>query len=349
MAPWGRSLADPSPLASLDELAKRVEGGLRLRIDESRLRSLVEPGKVELGDGRDLRRDLLDLLTGDVALYTVGRGPFAGKIALGVREAARVRKAIPGLCNLLFKPFGRIVRLDDDHCKVVLQLPSQLATEPIAQTILSLLSGVTVSLTVRDSLLVVDVGDVEVGKPRPVSEVTGPGWQLAAWLHSLDPLATAPPSLTPFVADLLALLEPDQRAEIAGVRWALSHLAQVGVGIRFGSLKPGSGQAVVGQDQLKGLHLLVTATAFAADPPEVYALYQAAVAEQHRGDLDAYRAAMAEIARIHPESLAGRQGASVVDGAPVMGPGVALVLAVGIPALKQHVEGEEPGRRRSNR
>ena len=341
MPPWGTILAAPTSLAGFDALRDRAVSGLRLRIDPTRIATAFPPR--ELAAGVDLQRDLLAHLTGDIGLFTTGAGALAGVVALGVSDEAAVRKVVPSLCNALVRSFGTITRLDDEGCQATLELPRSLAGHQLARAIVSQLNAIPLALSVRDHVLRLEIG--EIGSSGPAVPATPrPGWQLSAWTRTGDPLATMQPGADAVVGAVLAALTAEQRQQFGGLRWLLSQLAVVEVEAGFAPTGGSAPAAIVGD----GLHLSVTAITFAADPGDVRAAYEAALAAELDGGAGGYRAAMAAIERDYPATHVGRLAAMVGRGAPILGPCGALIVA-GLPALSRHVDQARPSRRGANR
>ncbi len=335
MAPWGTVLSDNRPVPGLEARFQRARSKLRWSLDPARLGAGLGP-QLFAGD-LELHRDFLDHLSGDVGIFTDGSGPIAGEIALGLTDQEAMRAVVPGLCNALFRPFGRIERLDERGCRVVLEL-SEVSGDPLAQAVMSRLTGVPVTLSVQDGLLSLRLGPSNPEQlPKPSGQPTA---QLAAVVRDLDPLAATDPELAAAAAALVAALAPEQRDRLERSRWLLAQLAEVGIGVRFGtrSCEPRSGY--------RGFHVDVDIVTFAADPEPVYTAYQAAVVAQRAGEASTYRSAMATIQHTYPDSYAGRHAAALAARTPIMGPGLALLLAAGLPAW---TDWSEPAGERSNR
>jgi hypothetical protein len=75
-----------------------------------------------------------------------------------------------------------------------------------------------------------------------------------------------------------------------------------------------------------GATAVMRLTTFTGDPPEAVKAYRAALAKRSAGDRAGWTAGLSEVAKQWPDSRAGRRAALEAKGAPVAGPGSALIL-----------------------
>jgi type IV pilus assembly protein PilA len=269
--------------------------------------------------GVDARRDVLDQLTGDVALVI---GARTG-LMVGVRDEAPVRRALDAWCRLPMPPelasAGVAVQVDDGRCTAELPagvlpfLPPQL---PVSKLVAE----------VSDGVLRVTTGDAGQSPAATVAAsahsaaVLDPRRHFVWWTRGYGGLAPAAKQL-----EALAAEAPDPaqvRGWIDAIAWGLAHVAEVGIAGRIEGAR------------LLGSYVLVT---HAADPDEVYRAYEAAVVRALDGDADGYRTANAELAARHADSLAGR-AVAVEAGGQTAAAVVGVLAAIAIPSFVKYIK-----------
>jgi hypothetical protein len=277
--------------------------------------------------GFDVHRDLIDQLTGDVALVTRGRGALASLVMVGLRDSEPLRKALPLLCRLAAAQLR-------SYATITVEQGSCLAT-PIFEEVgaaygpLVAAAGLRARIDVQTGMLRIFFGDVDAAPPAggpPVSPHLAPlladDVQIAGIARLLDPFAAAPPEIrAPVLAAMVhGGLSEDAAQVIDSVRWVLAHIAEIGVGGRVGATH-----------QQWSLVL----TTYAADPQPIYAAYQAAVVRDLDGDVSGYFAALKGLAA-RPDTMAGRHARLVELGAPMLGPWLGVIAVTAIPAFVRY-------------
>jgi hypothetical protein len=305
-------------------------GVFRMRLSLQPLIALTPmPAEMPLPDGTDIRRDLVDQLTGDLIAVTRGGGGVGGvEIGIGLKDPAPVTKVLPSICRALAAQIvpGTNVRPVPGGCEGSTRIPD---ADRIPAPLLP--GGADVfawKAAVRDDALWITVGNTEVAADAPgaskhTAELFAADAHITGWGRSLDPLAALDEPSRKSIVDLIASAGRDDSAAIVrAVRWSLAHVAEIGFSLHFGD----------GWVQTN----LIIAT-HAADPADVYAAYEAALRKDLDGDYAGYRAAMKSLAG-KPDTLAGRQARIVDIGAPPLGFGAGVGAAIAIPAFLKYQE-----------
>jgi type IV pilus assembly protein PilA len=335
--PIGTAIGNPGgdPAASLTGGA--IASSFRVRLPMAMLLAQSgAPASIPIPGEVDLRKDLLDQLTGDYAFHTVGRGLLAGVLAAGVKNGGRVAEAIAALCAAGQKnaPPGVTIEPADGGCRGSVDLTTLVPGD--VQQILQLphdLLKVDASIAVRGEVLALTTGDVPKPQGSPAAaagsagarEILGGSWHGVIWARSLDPFAGASDEIVAVFKRLMTQgPDGDQGWNLSLVgRWALAHVYEVGLA---GALRD------------DGIHGLVQVTTFAADPPEVYQAYEAAVNKELDGDGAGYRAALADLASKHGDSLAGKQAKLIAGGTPIITGSTGILAAIAIPAFLKYIK-----------
>jgi hypothetical protein len=294
----------PPELAALTAGAQTV---MRWRFDPATMTAQM-PASMPLGDA-DLRVDLADQLTGDVELVTAGKGLVGGVGFVKVKDATRVKKAIAALCGQVKQlPMIANAKVDDNGCSGDLDLTKEQPDLPV----------VKVGITLAGTVIVITIGDVDVGALKgsvmgdvisaEAKEILGGAQTMALWSRSLDvDISGLPKKLVD------AIKANDEMNEIiTASNWFGSQVAEMAMGV---NVTPTSAQAVL---------RLVT---FASDPPEARVAYLAALDKRAAGDAPGYAAAMADIETKYAGSLAARRAKLERGGRAVLGPPTAMVAA----------------------
>lgn len=324
----GPMFAGVPRMGAPSRLIPGADGVLALRVPPALLRTGAS--SLPSVPGLDLKRDLVDNLTGELVSVTKGAGLVAGQIALGLSNRTRLADKLGVVCGLAARLPQLSVAMNDGRCTGTVSVQRDPAAG--LPQLGKLIGRLDVALAVEDGRVTLSFGAPPAPSGAPGDLAGGPtsrellttDWQELVWARSLDPLAGLPARTA---EQIFALAKSKAPAKlIAGLslaRWLVAHVYDVGAGLSF---------------REDGLHFLVAANSFAADPPAVYKQYEAAVAKSMRGDFAGYRRALAAIAEQHPNTLAGRQAKAVARGVPAFGIGTALLEAgVAIPAFMQYV------------
>ncbi len=318
-------LKPPSTMpTSFQGLDRGAVGLVRWHMDPQTVFSQAPPfpPSIPVGEGVDLRTDLIDQLSGDFVMVTRGDGIGDGMFGIGLKDAGPVKKALPTVCRLAVAQMPEAkIEVTDTGCRGTVPIPPDPSLPPGLFP-----KQLTGTLTVRDGVLWLEVGDVSIADGAPAASPHTAALlgdqHLVVWARSLDPLATVSDDMQEVVDGLLAkLTNAEQRSVIDAVRWGLAHIAEVGFAV---SEKDG------------WYHGTLVVATYAADPDDVYHGYEAAVQKGLDGDRAGYRAAMKALAS-NANTLAGRQAKIVEAGAPPVGAGSGILAAIAIPAFMKYI------------
>jgi hypothetical protein len=264
----------------------------------------------------DLRKDLFEQLTGEIAAVTAGKGLAAGALLLGLEDGERVKTALKNLCGMaaafVAKPGSPVAKLDvtERGCK------AELAFGPL-EADLGALPNLPLEIGVDGKVLALWVGEVDLGKLKASGPSEAGSWEtqqmlgapasFLMWTRGLDVDVTLlPPKLQEMV-----IASKEGRMLIDGWTHAAATIYEIGAAL------------AVNPD---GASMVFRVTTFAGDPAEAIAAYRAALDKRRGGDGEGARAALAEVAKKWPESKSGKRAALATRGeAPLMGPAGGLV------------------------
>ena len=276
------------------------------------------PASIPLG-GVDVRKNLLDQLTGEMQFVSAGRGLVAGHILLGIEDAAKVTEAVKSLCAVGKTSIGQakdnpISKLDlgDKGCKGELSFGMFEKQAGVTLPVLPF------SLAVEDKLLALSFGDVDparmagnaaddAGSPETRAMLSGPA-SMVSWSRAIDIDVDALPGT--FVAELKKQ-EPMLLA-LDVLDWLGSNVYEMGFA------------ATIAPDVAS---MTMRVTTFTGDPAEARAGYVAALQKRKAGDRPGYSAALTELAGKYPGTRVGKRAKLESEGSPVMGPGTAIAAA----------------------
>jgi hypothetical protein len=292
------------------------------------------PASIPLPGGIDLRPDLLDNLTGEIAVYSRGKNFLAEHIVFGLKEPARLARAMPILCEgIKAQGFLGQVKQQGASCQGVLDLRALLADAvPELAPFVDGMPPVEILAAVNGNAL-----ELQVGKLLPPSGKAGDNagtavaqemmtgeWNGVQWGVAFDPLAITPPVLTERLdKNILANLTPDQIGPLNLLRWMYAHVYDAGVAMAL---------------RADGMYLTAQITTYAADPPEALKAYEDALALLYDRNYAGYKSAIAALAQKHPQSLAGRNAALQVKGVPMFGQAGAIGVLAAVAIIKKQNE-----------
>jgi|GEM_PF-4305451 len=310
----------PGPLApALQGLDVGSTGMTRARLPLDALLAMGSvPEQIPLSPTFDARRDLLDHLTGDVAVTS--RGDQLGTIVAVARDPAALRGKLDEFCDVLASGDGidRAASPADD-CRLRLALARQ-------NPLLAAFGQVEARLHVTDDALVMSSGTgtvpaVPVG-PHAASLLDDDS-RIVAWGRALDPLAGAPAQIG---AALFALAPADARPGIRAARWAAGHIHVLAAALHTDS---------------RGAYAELLVVTALADAPGVTRAYQDAVRANVEGDRAENQRLLAAIAREHPNSYAGRFARLLEGDGLALGFTAGIVAGIVVPSLARAANGAE--------
>jgi len=263
----------------------------------------------------DLRKDLIDQMTGEVQTTTTGKGLLAGTIMLGIEDDAKVATAVGALCELAKGAApatnGLVAKVEPGDKKCTVELSFATMKDELAGLTVP---NLTVVLAVDGKSLQLLVGDVDPAKlagsaaddagSAEAKEILGGSPIAAMWTRGLDLDVGA----VPVPAELKAAIPYD--VIVAGLDWVASTIAEVAFGVTFTE---------------GGAELLVRITTFGGDPPAARAAYVAAPEKRRRGDRHGWKAAVAQLAKAPKGPHVGARAQLEIDGTPTLGLGSFIV------------------------
>jgi hypothetical protein len=316
MTPMAAAFASTAPPAELAGMTANATTVMRAKIDPKVLLAQAPPS-LPLGDA-DVRTDLLDQLTGDVQAVTAGKGILAGALMLKITDAAKVKKVVAAACAEAQKqgtgvPVQNVVAKEDS------------CTGEISLAMLKDMIGVELApfkfnFSVGNNLLVAAFGDLDPASLKgSVADETGSaeakdaltGAQTAAlWTRGVGFDLTALPK--PLVDKALA--DKEVADAVSLMNWGGAQVYEL------------SAAASLSSTHVK---LTVHATSMEADPAEAKAAFDAALEKRLAGDAAGYTAALADIEKKHPGTLAAKRAKLERIGTPVAGPLTGVVAGAG--------------------
>ncbi len=306
MSPIAAMLTATPPPPELAGMTANATTVLRIKVDP-RLALAQAPPSMPVGDA-DVRTDLLDQLTGDIQLVTAGKGLVAGALMMKVTDAARVKKLLAAICAEAKKP-GQLpvagIVAKEDSCvgevslavlkeAIGIELPPFKFNFSVTGNLFVLAFGELDPATLKGSVV------ADAGSPEAKEALAG-AQTATFWTRGLSFDVTALPKA---LADK-ALAEPDVADGIAMLNFAGSQAYDLSFAAGVTST---------------GLRATLHVTSMDADPPEARTAYAAALDKKLAGDSAGYLAAMTDIEKKFPGTLAGRRAALERVGTPILGP-----------------------------
>jgi hypothetical protein len=266
------------------------------------------------------RHELIDQLTGDVEVTTSGKGLIGIYSAFDLKDATRVEAYVKKKCKEAgsFKIGSgfRGITVTEHGCSAFFD--TKLALLPIA------LEPIPMAAEVAGRKLVVKVGEGKAPDPseRTLAPVV-PESDAAFALGDQEALVafTKSPWIGPDIgagatfSKLFWFVGEESAARIDRYNDYAAHVSQAYVA------------AKVNDD---GVVLTGGFITFAHDPPEVRALYDAALAARAKGDVAAYHAQLADIEQRFPTSLAAQRSVELRKPEPYVGAGAVSLGMVGV-------------------
>jgi hypothetical protein len=299
------------PTASLAGQSAGAVNWFHLRLPMPLLLASV-PATLPMGPGLDLRKDVLDNLTGEIVTYSRGKHFLSENLVLALKDPAPVARALAGACKMAIGAgvIGK-AKAGASSCSGELDLAGAMGHDPELAAIVEGMPMVPVSVAVNGKNL-----EVKVGWPTPATgsagdmasagiakEIATGNWHGVYWGMALDPLGIGPSVLTQRLTKLIGQMRGDDRDQLAFWRYLYGHMYDAGLAF---SLRE------------DGMYGLLEVTTFAADPPAAYAAHQAALSKLVAFDQDGYRAAITSNANLKG-TLAGKHAVAVKGGAPMLG------------------------------
>ncbi len=278
--------------------------------------------------GFDARKDLVDQLTGEFAVYTLGSKSspgFAIVVGAGMKDTKALAKALAQLCPMAANVPGVSLQAGEGKCSGTFD-PSATGDPQVA----AILPGkVPVSITTTDKSVIVAVGG-EPGKGHIKDSAFGSAskamlaepWNVVMWGRWSDPFAAQ----GGLMDKAMAIAKTEARAEdldmLKVVRVVMSHLYESGYAFRIDD---------------KGAHFAAEITTMGVDPDDVYESYSETITAAILADRPS-AAAIKELAAKHPTSLIAKQVELMESGAPSIAFGVGIGAAIAIPAFMKYIK-----------
>jgi hypothetical protein len=302
-----------APAATLTGENKGAINWFHMRLPPDLLALAEIPATIPMGRGMDLRRDVIDNLTGEVVAFSRGDMFLSEQITLALKDGAPAAKLVQGVCPFLGRAGLQKPRAGKGSCRGKVDLGKTLAKNPDLAPLVEGMPELDLKIAVVGNNLEIQLGGVEgpgkadtnnAGNAVTRELLTG-NWNIVQWGMSFDPIASAPDVLADRLQKgVLAQLTGDDKQMVDALRWL------------YGRLYDG-GWAVALRDD--GMYAIAEVTTMAGDPAEVQQAHEAAVTKLLDGDIEGYREAMLALAKAHPKSLAANHVRNLDGGAPMLG------------------------------
>jgi hypothetical protein len=311
--PQAKALAGAPPPRALWPAAAGAKTVVRVHLDP---RSVL-PDDTKMDP--EVRAELFDELTGDAEIATSGDGLAGASIVAPLRDAARVERFVKKRCA---DAGGSMRRWLLDKI-AVLDHGCAAEVNPALLLLPVRIDPVPLRAKVDGDRLVILVGAAH--EPAPGDRawdtlVDGDGARRA--LADAEALVafTRSPTIGPDVGPASAF-----KAMIPFLNDRTVSLLDA-----WGEIAARVYQAVLTARVTEGGVVMEGAfTTFAADPPDARAAYEVALARRSRGDDAGYRAALADVERRFPGTLAARRAADVRTAGPYVGAGALFFAMLG--------------------
>jgi hypothetical protein len=315
MSPLVSMIASTPPPTDLAGLTANATSVFRVKFDPKLIAASGAPATLPVPNGQPI--SLVDLLTGDIQIVTAGKGILAGALLVKVTDPAKVKPLIAAVCAEVQKdgslPVSGVVA-KEDSCSGAVSLAA------LKEALGVDLPPFKFNLAVNGNLFAVVLGDLDLDSLKgsvvddagsaEAKAILGGPQTAVLWSRNfgLD-LSSLPKEI---VEKINAV--PDMADGFNMMNWSASHVYDVAAGF---SVTP------------KGVKLLVHATTFEADPADAKNALEAAFDLRANGDRAGYLAALADIEKKFPASLAARRAKLERVGTPIVGPIIGAAFGVG--------------------
>jgi hypothetical protein len=316
MGPIGQMLVSTSPPAEFASALGNAVSVVRIKIDPKVLAMSGDPPVIPLPDGDKIA--LAELLTGDVQIVTAGKGLLAGALLIKVTDAAKAKKLVGLACSGI-KGAGPNVPVanltaKEDSCSGEISLAS------LKDAIGAELPPYKFNLAVNGNVLSLLLGDVdaaalkgtvtdEAGSPEAKEILTG-AQTFSLWSRDLGIDTSALPK--ELAAKLTA--QPDVGDAFAIMSWWGAQSYDVAVGLNVSAT---------------GFKIVAHGTTFESDPADARAALEAAYEKRVAGDRPGYLAALGDLEKKFPGTMAAHRAKLERTGQPMIGPLIGVAAGVG--------------------
>jgi len=317
MGPVGQMLVSTAPPAELAGLTAGATSVLRLKLDPKLLAAAGAPPTMTGPDGKTVSPAAL--VTGDVQIVTAGKGLFAGAIFVKLTDPTAAKPLVAAICAEVKKggtlPISAVVA-KEDSCSGEISLAAAKDSLGVE------LPPFKFNFAVSGNLFAVVLGDLdlaslrgsvadEAGSPEARDALAGPQTAVL-WSRNFGVDTSVLPK------DLQDKLnaQPDAADGFNMMNWSASQAYDFAASFNVTS---------------NGVKIVLHATTFEADPSEARAALDAAFDKRAAGDRAAFLAALGDIEKKFPGTLAARRAKLERVGTPVVGPilGAAIGVAAG--------------------
>lgn len=325
MSPLVGMIASTPPPADLAGLTGNATSVFRVKFDPKLIAASGAPATIPVPNGQPI--SLVDLLTGDIQIVTAGKGILAGAILVKVTDPAKVKPLISAVCAEVKKD-GSVPVTDlvakEDSCSGAVSLAALKDAFGVE------LPPYKFNLAVSGNLLAVVLGDVDLASLKgsvvdeagsaEAKDILGGAQTAAVWSRNFGfDLSALPKEIVDKIN-----AQPDVADGFNMMNWSAAHVYDVAAGL---SVTP------------KGVKLVIHATTFETDPADAKNALEAAFDLRAGGDRAGYLAAMADIEKKFPSSLAARRAKLERVGTPIVGPifGAAIGVGAGVAYFLQQM------------
>lgn len=299
------------PAANLPKLAYGAVSWMHMRLPMGLFTAKMPPS-LPMGSS-DLRKDLVDNLTGEALLFTRGKDLFAEHILLTVRDGRLASRAINALCKVI-KDKGALddVVAKPGSCAGKLDLGSLLAAERSLAPFIKGMPSQSVRIAAVGGVVALTLGEITPikkakrthGDPGLAREYLTGNWNLFHWGMAFDPMAIAPAVVRRRIKrHILDNLKPKQLAGLNLLRWLYGHVYEAGAALAL---------------RADGVYGLAQVTTFAVDDAATYQAYETALMALIKGDRKQARPAYMALTSA-PKTLAGLHAQKLRSGVPMTG------------------------------
>ena len=312
LGPVGTLLVSSPPPADLAGLTADATSVVRAKIDPKLFAMAGTPTSVPGANGTEV--PIGDLFTGDMEIVTAGKGILAGAMFFKLVDPAKLKPVVASMCAEIKKgsslPVSGVVD-KDGSCSGAVSLAS------LKDTIGVELPPFRFNFAVTGDLLAVVLGDLdlaalkgtvadEAGSPETRELLAGATTAMIWSRHIGADTSALPRDLKDKIA-----AQPNAADGLNMMNWSASQVYDVGAGL---TVTPG------------GVSVIFHATTFDGDPPAARAALDAAFDKRAGGDRPGFLAALDDLEKKFPGTLAGRRAKLERVGTPIVGPilGVAV-------------------------
>jgi hypothetical protein len=320
LAPAAMFLSRNPPSADMKQHTGRAGMVMRVALQMDKIAATLPP--MEPVGAIDVKRDVVDQLTGEIQIVTTSDAKLGGIVLFGLKDGGPLAKALQHGCEL-----AKAAVASEKDVKVTIDFAGGACTADVEMKELAApgFDRLRLRAAVEGKLASVAFGDVDLksfagsadkdaGSNEAKDALAGP-YATVWWMRGFDFSSGLPPALM----GQLVGLEPKVANAVDMASWLGAHLYEIAMASGF---------------ENDTMHVLVRVTTVGADPPEARKAYGEALRKRFAGDTSGWQAAIADLQKQHPESVAARMSSASGGTAFVVG----MMAAIAIPAFVKYIE-----------